>query len=57
MIIQAKLLVMFRKPSDDMVATEVKAKRHETTIAADIMALKKAVSLVYFNCQLRQHYH
>ena len=44
---------MFRKPSDDIVATEVKAKRHEMTIAADTMVLKKAVSQKTI---LRPHY-
>ena len=34
---------MFRKPSDVIVTTEVKAKRHETTIAADNMALKNGL--------------
>ena len=51
---------MFRKPSDVIATTEVNAKRHETTTAADNMVFKKNqilgvvhvyVSLVYF--QLR----
>ena len=56
---------MFRKPSDVIVTTEVKAKRHETTIAAETMVLSKdnfqtlvlliGVSLVYFSSQLH-HY-
>ena len=36
---------MLRKPNDVIVTTEVKAKRHETTIAADTMALKKRAVL------------
>ena len=57
--------LMFRKPSDVIVTTEVKARRHETTIAADIfkkgcfpkdnvqtLVLLIGVSLVYFTSQL-----
>ena len=58
---------MFRKPSDVIVTTEVKARRHETTIAADTMVFKKGcfpkdnvqtpvlligLSLVYLTSQL-----
>ena len=36
---------MLRKPNDVIVTIEVKAKRHETPIAADTMALKKRAVL------------
>ena len=59
--------LMFRKPSDVIVTTEVKARRHETTLAADTMVFKKGcfpkdnvqtpvlligLSLVYLTSQL-----
>ena len=44
---------MLRKPNDVIVTIEVKAKRHETTIAADTMALKNGLFYIFYNFQTK----